>query len=132
MKKSTARLTLPWKNVEDRDKSSSHHDALTNARAHKMPQHSNSPLRQQETAPSWGAPDKDKFNKLVKEGKIDINNTTPKTIEGIRQRHFLERTRERFRTHYRTQVATLLTGNLRSGGRGLLEPCLLIFLLLWS
>jgi len=97
-----------------------------------MPRHPNSPPRQQETAPRWGGPDREKFNKLVEEGKIDINETTPGTIEGICQHYFPKHTRERFRTHYRTQAATLLTGNLRSGGRGLLEPCLLIFLLLWS
>jgi hypothetical protein len=85
-----------------------------------MSRHPNSPPRQKETAPRWGSPDRKKFNELVEEGKIDIGDTTPATIKAIRDTYFPERTRERFRVHYRTQAATLITGNLRSGGRGLL------------
>ena len=92
VKKSTARLTLPPPR-QDRNKSSSlNHDTLTNAQAHKMPRHHNSPPREQETVPRWGESDRKKFNQLVEDGKIDINNTTPRTIKEIHQLHFPEPT----------------------------------------
>jgi hypothetical protein len=97
-----------------------------------MPQHPNSPTRQKETTSRWGKADERKFNEYVKEGKIDISNTTPAMIETICLAYFKERSRPNFCTHYKALAASLVCEAERSEGRGLHEPCLHSFLSLFG
>jgi hypothetical protein len=66
-------------------------------------------------------------------GQIDIFDTTPATIENIHLAYFKECSRQTFCVHYRALAATLVCESKRNGGRrGLHEPCLHSFLLLFG
>jgi hypothetical protein len=76
--------------------------------------------------------DERKFRQYVREGKINISNTTPATIETICLAYFKECSKPTFCTHYRALAASLVCKAERSEGRGLHEPCLHSFLSLFE
>ncbi len=76
--------------------------------------------------------DERKFKQYVKEGKINISDTTLAMIETICLAYFKEHSKPTFCMHYRALAASLVCKAKRSGGRGLHEPCLHSFLLLFG
>jgi hypothetical protein len=89
-------------------------DSLTEEQAHKMPLHQNSSPCQKETTPRWGKADYKKFTEYVKEGKTNISNTTPATIETIHLAYFKERLKPTFCMHYRALAASLVCNAKKS------------------
>jgi hypothetical protein len=73
-----------------------------------MPRHPNSPPCQKETTPRWGKADYGKFKQYIKEGKIDISDTIPATIETICLAYFKERSKPTFCMHYKALAASLV------------------------
>jgi hypothetical protein len=107
-------------------------NSLTKEQAHKMPWHPDSPPHQKETTPRWGKEEYRKFKQYIKEGKIDISDTTPATIKTICLGYFKKRSKPTFCMHYRVLAASLVCKAMRSGRRGLPEPCLHFFLFLFG
>ena len=78
---------------------------------------SKSPARSAETSARWNDADRKFFREKVDAGIIDIDDTTPRYIDSIRQKFWGGKKPITFRDNYRTFAATLRTEREASGAR---------------